>query len=84
MKFKERYDMAGRSFWGAIAYAYEHREVDIETLANKLNNNPQEIISVPRVVEQLRYFDQVYNKGVRAENKVFMSTDFQKRKYINK
>lgn len=84
VKFKDRYDMSARSFWGAVSYAFEHQEVDMKLLANKINSNPQEILSVARVAEQLRYFDQVYNKGVRAENKVFMSTDFQKRKYITK
>ena len=56
---------------------------EIKNLANKILSNPQEVISVTKVPEQLRCFDAVYNKGVRAENRVFMSTDFLKRKYIN-
>lgn len=81
--FMDRYEMGARSFWGAISYAYEHQEVDIKNLANKILSNPQEVISVTKVPEQLRCFDAVYNKGVRAESRVFMSTDFLKRKYIN-
>ena len=82
-QFKDRYDMNGRSFWGAIAYAYEHQEVDIKILAQRIIDNPHEIIAVSRVADQLRYFDDLYNKGRKAQNKVFMSTDFLKRKYIN-
>lgn len=81
-QFKDRYEMNGRSFWGAIAYAYEHQEVDIKALASKIIESPHEIISVSRVSDQLRYFDDVYNKGKKAQNKVFMSTDFLKKRYL--
>ena len=84
VKFRDRYEMSARSFWGAISYAYEHQGVDIKILASRMNATPQDIISVARVPEQLRYFDALYNKGVRAENKVFMSTDFQKRRFIER
>ena len=81
-QFKERYEMNGRSFWGAIGYAYEHHDVDIKVLAQRILENPHEIISVSRVPDQLRYFDDVYNKGRKAQNKVFMSTDFLKKRFI--
>ena len=80
--FKDKYDMLGRTYWGAVSYAYEHREVNIKALARKMFENPKEIISVSKVSDQLRYFEDAYNKGVRATNKVYMSTDFLKRKYI--
>jgi hypothetical protein len=80
--FKEKYEMNGRSFWGAIAYAYEHQEVDIKQLAYKIIANPHEIISVSRVADQLRYFDDIYNKGKKPQARVFMSTDFLKRKNL--
>ena len=83
-KFKETYSMAGRSYWGAIAYAYEHQEVEVKQLARKMFEAPLEIVPVSTVVSQLRYLDEAYNKGKRAENKVFMSTDFQKRRFIGK
>lgn len=82
-QFKDRYDMNGRSFWGAIGYAFEHQEVDIKVLAQRIVENPHEIIAVSRVTDQLRYFDDLYNKGKKAQNKVFMSTDFLKKRFIN-
>lgn len=80
--FKDCYEMNARSFWGAVAYAYEHQEVDIKTLAERLSENPRDVISVSRVADQLRYFDDAYNKGKRAQSKVFMSTDFLKRRFL--
>lgn len=82
VQFKDKYDMNGRSFWGSIGYAYEHQEVDIKVLAQKIIENPHEIISVSRVSDQLRFFDDIYNKGRKPQNKVFMSTDFLKKKYL--
>ncbi len=82
-QFKDKYEMNGRSFWGAIGYAYEHQDVDIKVLAQRILENPHEIIPVSRVSDQLRYFDDVYNKGRKAQNKVFMSTDFLKKRYID-
>lgn len=82
LRFKDNYNMVGRAFWGSIAYAYEHQEIEVKYLARKMYEAPLEIVPVSNVVDQLRYFDEVYNKGKRAENKVFMSTDFQKRRYI--
>lgn len=81
-RFKDQYEMNGRSFWGAIAYAYEHQEVDIKQLVSKITDSPHEIISVSRVADQLRYFDDVYNKGKKPQHKVFMSTDFLKKRFI--
>ena len=80
--FKSTYNMTGRAFWGAISYAYEHQEVEVKMLARKMFEAPYEIVSVSSVVDQLRYLDEAYNKGRRAESKVFMSTDFQKRRFI--
>lgn len=84
VKFKNNYNMANRTFWGAISYAYEHQEIEIIRLAQKIKENPLEIVSCSHVSEQLRYFDNVYNKGVKAANRVYMSTDLQKRLYLNK
>ena len=80
--FKEKYDMVSRSYWGAIAYAYEHQEINIKTLAQKLFENPLEVVSTSRVADQLRYFDDIYNKNKAAVYRVYMSTDFLKNKYI--
>lgn len=82
-KFRDIYGMATRSYWGAIAYAYEHQEVEVKVLARKMFESPYEIVSVNNIIDQLRYLEDAYNKGRRAENKVFMSTDFQKRRYID-
>lgn len=80
---KSKHEMASRSYWGAIAYAYEHQEVNVRELAQKLFENPLDIISTSGVVDQLRCFDDIYNKNKRAGARVYMSTDLLKRECIS-
>lgn len=49
----------------------------------RMNADPLSMVSCSRIEDQLKYFDEVWNKGRRAENRVFMSTDFQRRLYID-
>ena len=80
--FKERYNMSGRTYWGAVSYAYAHKDVDPRELIRKMNEDPNAIISCSKLVDQLRYFDDAYNRRKLAKNKVFMAADIQKGLYI--
>lgn len=82
LDFKERYNMTGRTFWASVAYAYAHEEVEPAELIRKMNDDPNAIVSCARVVDQLRYFDDAYNRRKNAHNKVFMASDIQKGKYL--
>ena len=80
--FKERYNMTGRTYWAAVSYAYVHEEVEPAELIRKMNEDPNAIVSCAKVVDQLRYFDDAYNRRRQAHNKVFMASDIQKNKYL--
>ena len=80
--FKEKNNMSGRTYWAAVSYAYVHKEVDPAQLIKKMNEDPNAIVSCAKVVDQLRYFDDVYNRRKQAQNKVFMSSDIQKGAYL--
>lgn len=82
LDFKNRYNMTGRTFWASVAYAYAHEEIEPAKLIKKMNEDPNAIVSCSRVVDQLRYFDDAYNRRTQAQNKVFMASDIQKGKYL--
>ena len=82
--FKDRFEMTCRSFWGAVSYAYQHEEIDEGRLITKMLENPKDIIPCSKITDQLRYFEDAYNRNLPATKRVFMSSDFQRRKYIEK
>lgn len=82
LEFKERYNMTGRTYWASVSYAYAHEEVEPAELIRKMNENPNAIVACAKVVDQLRYFDDAYNRRRQARNKVFMAADIQKGKYL--
>lgn len=72
----------GRAYWGAVAYVYQHRQAEARKVIEKLRNAPFDIPCCQTIPEQLRYFDEACNKGVRGENRIFLSADFQNKKYM--
>lgn len=82
LEFKERYEMTGRTYWAAVSYAYAHEEIEPAELIKRMNEDPNAIVSCAKVVDQLRYFDDAYNRRRQAQNKVFMSSDLQKGAYL--
>lgn len=73
-----------RAYWGAVAYVYLHRQAEARKVIAKLREATFDIPTCQTVTEQLRYFDEANNKGVRGEHRIFMSADFQNRKYMEK
>lgn len=69
-----------RAFWNAMGYAFRHPEVSIEELCEKIKRSPLEMVTYFKTVDQLKLFDEIYNKGKRSK-KVFMATDYQLGKY---
>lgn len=82
LDFKGRYNMTGRTYWAAVSYAFAHEEIEPAELIRKMNEDPNAIVSCAKVVDQLRYFDDAYNRRRQAHNKVFMASDIQKGKYL--
>lgn len=83
LEFKERYNMTGRTYWAAVSYAYAHDEVEPAELIRRMNEDPNAIVSCAKVVDQLRYFDDAYNRRRHPRNKVFMASDLQKGRYLS-
>lgn len=77
----KNYKMYARSWFAAIAYAYNHNDVSVRELANRCKASPLELVSYNKTVDQLALLDRIYNKH-RSSGKVFMSTDFQRGLYL--
>lgn len=82
--FFKQNNFRGKVYWGAVAYVYLHRQAEAKTVIAKLRASTLDIPACTTISEQLRYFDEACNKGKRAENKIFLSSDFQQRKYMKK
>ena len=79
------YHMGFRSYWAAVIYAYLHQDVEVKELVRKLRENPMLMVSYSKTADQLRMFDEAYNKNrKRSDKKVFMSADYQKKLYMEK
>lgn len=74
---------ARKIFWSCVSYVYQNRSVMAEDVAGKLIESEEDIHDTRHVSEMLRDFDTILNKGRRPQNKVFLSTDFQKRLYMD-
>lgn len=73
--------MYARSWFMAIAYAYNHPDVSVKELADRCLNSPLELASYSKTVDQLAMLDRIYNKR-RSTGKVFMAADVQKGLYL--
>lgn len=81
----KRKKLNARIYWACVSYIYQHQEIEAKKAIESLEQYETLIPSCTRVSEQLQFFDDVINRGTRrAVNKVFLSTDFQKRRYIEK
>lgn len=76
--------LSRKVYWSCVSYVYQHQGVRAEALIEKLREYSESLHDVHHVTEMLHEFDEINNKGVRPKNKVFLSTDFQCRKYMDK
>lgn len=83
--FCKRKKLNARTYWACVSYIYQNQEVNAKDVIESLQQFETIIPSCTRVSEQLQFFDDAINRGKRrAGDKVFLSTDFQKRKYIER
>ena len=83
--FAKRNKLNARVFWACVSYIYQHNDVSAKSVIEALEQYESLIPSCTKVSEQLRFIDDAINRGVRrSTDKVFLSTDFQKRKYIER
>jgi hypothetical protein len=83
--FCRRNKMTARTFWPCVSYMYQHQEVSVKEAIKAMEMYESLIPSCTKVSEQLKFIDDVLNRGKRkASSKVFLSTDFQKRRYIER
>lgn len=71
-----------RVYWSCVSYAYIHQDISVRDLIEKLRQSSLDIPACTNITEQLRYFDNAYNKGRHARTRVFMETDYQKGLYL--
>lgn len=85
VEFCKRKKLNARVYWACVSYIYQNQEVNAKDVIESLQQFETIIPSCTKVSEQLKFFDDAINRGVRrSTDKVFLSTDFQKRKYIEK
>lgn len=68
-------------FYAAISYAFDHPDVDAIVLIKKILIE-YDLPHFRGVGDMLRVFDDINNKGKRAEKRVFMEADFKKGLYL--
>lgn len=78
--FKEN-SVNARSYWGSVAYAWRHHDVNMKRLIKVLFENEYRVPSTARATELLRCFSEIYNKRLNKANKVFLEQDWEKGKY---
>ena len=81
-KFGRNQKMNGRVWWTCVSYIYQHPDVSAESVINALSNEDGLIHTSNKVAEQLDFIDKIINDGKRPKEKVFLSSDFQKRLYL--
>ena len=81
----KRKKLNARVYWACISYIYQHQEISAKKAIESLEQYETLIPSCTKVSEQLQFFDDAINRGTRrASSKIFLSTDFQKRRYLEK
>ena len=70
-----------RIFWSCVSYVYQH-SISAEYVIQKLLEYEAVIPPVNTVSEQLKFFDDILNRGARQKNKVYLQADFLKRTYL--
>ena len=72
-----------RVYWGSVSYIYQHGVASVKDVIRAMVKYEASIPCVNKVSEQLRYIEDAYNRDVRsARNKLFLSSDFQRREYL--
>ena len=81
----KRKKLNARVYWACVSYIYQHQEISAKKAIESLEQYETLIPSCTKVSEQLQFFDDAINRGTRrASSKIFLSTDFQKRRYLEK
>lgn len=73
--------MTARTYWRAVMYANRNPECDMARLIKQMNQYQLQIVSCSKVEDQLRYLENVYNKSLRKDCRIYLSTDYQKGVY---
>lgn len=81
-KFGRGQKMNGRIWWSCVSYIYQHPDVSAENVMSMLADQDGLIHTSNKVAEQLDFIDKIINEGKRPKEKVFLSSDFQKRLYL--
>lgn len=72
----KRHKYTARVFWSCVAYIYVSKDISASLAYDKLEEYEAVIPPVNTVSEQLRFFDDVFNRGKRQKDKVFLQAGF--------
>jgi len=82
--FAKRNNMTKRTFYACVSYIYQHQDVNAAEVIDLMNKYETIIPTCNKVPDQLKFIDEVINKHRRGANKVFLSADFQKRRFLER
>jgi len=71
-------DGALRSYYTVLIFTHHLPGVDDDRLYQSVRRNVNMLISAQTNVLAARVLDSIYNKGLRADNKVYIETEFKK------
>lgn len=84
VSFGKRRHMNKRIYHSCVSYIYQNQDVNAAEIIAAMEEYESIIPSCNRVSEQLRFIDDAVNRGRRrGKDKVFMSADFQKRRWLD-
>lgn len=71
-----------KAYWPAVAYCWRHPGVDVTKLINRLYQNTHRIPSTTKMLEYLKVFSEIYNKGRKKDQRVYLDTDYERGLYV--
>lgn len=81
----KRKQFTSKIFWACVSYIYQNQSVNAKDVIDALIEYEAILPRCNRVSDQLAFFDDAINRGVRrSTDKIFLSTDFQKRLYMSR
>lgn len=72
-----------KAFWPAAAYCWRHPEVDQAKMIDRIYQNTHRIPSTSKMLEYLKVFSEVYNKGRKKDQRVYLDTDYERGLYVD-
>lgn len=70
-----------RAYWGSVAYAWRHSDVDMKRLIKVMWENEYRVPSTTKTTEMLRALSEIYNRRLAKVNRIYLDQDWDRGKY---